>query len=106
MRIRRGYGTCHITVTLVPITLVTKIELLLTSPPPPLPLHRYKVIWTPTSIDFFIDGEIAQSVTGKAGAGGTIPYLPGYVALILRPKTTQFIQDIGFNAQYMSYTLP
>ena len=63
-------------------------------------MHTYRVVWAPTSIQFYIDGDLIQSVTGTTS---TIPYTPGYSALILRPKNTQYLADSFFSALYMSY---
>jgi len=63
--------------------------------------HTYKVVWAPTGIQFFIDGALAHAVTGTTE---TIPFTAGYSAMILRPKTTAFLGDSGFSAEYMSYS--
>ena len=62
--------------------------------------HTYKVIWAPTEIKFYIDDVLTQTVTGTTS---TIPYTPGYSAIILRPKNTSYISDSFFKFKYMSY---
>ena len=62
--------------------------------------HRYKVVWAPTSITFFVDGKETFSVSGTTK---TIPYTAGYSALILRPKDTTYISDVAYSAAWMSY---
>ena len=63
--------------------------------------HLYKVVWSPTSIQYYVDGSMLHEDTGDAGK--TIPYTPGYSALILRPKNNNYISDVFYRAAWMSY---
>ena len=63
-------------------------------------MHDYTVVWAPTQIQLLVDGTLAHSVKGTKA---TIPSLPGYTAIILRPKNVTYIADTYFAAESMSY---
>ena len=63
-------------------------------------MHTYTVVWSPTQIDFLVDGDLRHRVAGTAK---TIPFTAGYSALILRPKDTRYLGDVAYSAAWMSY---
>ena len=67
-----------------------------------LDFHNYTVSWTPSAIQWGVDGKVLHTDTGAAGK--TIPWEPMALTVIIRPRELAYSGDAELSIRSFSYT--
>lgn len=63
--------------------------------------HEYGVTWTPTAIEWYVDGALVHTDTGTKR---TIPFEPLAFGFILRPRSAPYDGDAAMSVAWFNWT--